>query len=645
MGLLQQCSTGSHFLQPCSPGSHFLQPCPARWVACVLVISSGPCGAASAEASVVGARITVRSASPTGTTLTIPFSVTYYYGAQTGTGCTAPENWCDTVTPLQGTLSQSISLVVGTGSGSWAAGPTWSQDSRKFRSYWAGANLLPGTISAEPAPPVISGNPPLLEWTPEWCVNLDSFGGAGGFVHSCSSGLFPIWWEDPSLMSMVASDLNGDPLLTCIVRNGGLNYDPTPGSNMYQQTIFECQSVYKVSDPPLVIQPSGSNSLNAGTSAFGGTIKASYNRAAYTMPAGPKTTDDTFDLTVTFYNPYTANAVDGTHGDCDAQWEVDTEPGIDLVGGDPTSCGEAIQYSSITRTSYGVYVIHGVQFFCQAGSRQLEVWPDHEHTSFARVTSVKVPSGAITITAGLPYTCDMPQGYPTNQTDHAYYYRCNQPIQILGADVYARLLDQVGFQCLFNVCVSRTDNQTIGSFQNSGNAFSTSTLHGTLTQPSVSGVATFPGIYLTGLGGKGQDATWSHGYGLFVHPPTSYTRNPNGDNVNIGLTCGLAFEDAPSLTIAHGTTYAIKVDLVDYNGALINPNLVQDALTLTDGGSGFTGAGTATPSGGVASFTGSFPTAGNYTLSVSTSGVTYYGPGSPAPGYTDNAVTLPVTVT
>lgn len=570
-------------------------------------------------------------------------SIPYHYGSLGGSG-SGQYGECDPGSPA--TFSHTINFTIGTDTGGWVAGTTWTENARVFRLYYNLKNVPAGTVSAMPAAPVISGNPPFCEWTDEWCVNIDNFVGSthGGpsVTHSCDAGIFPIWWEDHNLMTMVASDLNGDPLHDCVYRNGGSNYDPTPGSAMWQQTLFlTIPNMYKINDTAQ--QPSGSNDLNAGDT-FGRW--ASYNRFAYTPPSGPLTTDQTFNLTVTAYNPYSGNAVDGTHGDCDGQFEIDTVPGIDLVGGDPSSCGEAIAATATgpTRVSFGVYSWTGLRFFCQAGTRQFEVWADHEITSLIPVTQVKVPSGGITINPGAPNCVDMPQGTLSDSISHAYYLRCNEPLHdVFGADLYWRILDAVGNTCLFNVCTSdNSDALTIALGDSSGNAFITGVLNGTLTRTASSGIATFPGLSIKGLGGKGQDATETDGYTVYFSSGggLSTSSNANGYFIFINCTTGLAFETIP--TITHGVAATIKVDLVDYNGSLINPDRFQDQLTLTGGFTG--GTQTVTPSGGVATFTITYTSAGSDTLSVSTSGVHYYGPGSPAPGYSDPAVTKHVTI-
>lgn len=678
--LLTPCDTGI-FLKPCDSGI-FLKPCPiACWVAAIVIIGTEPTcdsptdpdndsdddsviggpgdfdfdagtlaqlpgggrGSNALANSVAGGFVTIRSNSPPGTVLALPITIPYYYGT-----CVDP-------TANSATLSKTLNVTVGASAG-WSNITTYTENGWTFRVWMSSAALPAGVISPMPAPPVIT-TPPWCEWSDEWGIYL-------GDTTCGSSGASPIHLFDTSFMTALVAQLNSDAGTN---GNGAgiLPFFSLSGNAAISTTMAQfIQSVgganfMKVTDAPLVLQgmgQTGFNVLNVDSIGAGfpdvpsgpNVFKLpSFNRCAYTPPSS-HTTDDIFDLTVTNYNPYTGNAVDGTHTNCDGQVEGDTAPAIDLVGGDPSGCGEQLFYSSLSRLSFGVYKFTGCQFQCQAGSRQIEVGPAHQQPfSFPLggqyVTTVMVPSGPITVTAGAPNCTDMPQsGSPTYPV---FYFRVNEPLLIAGQPIMGRILDYMGNSCLFNVCLTATNNLTLYWLDNGGNAVSTPAFTGTTTQPAVAGVASFPGVSLYALGGLGADQfTWTKGYKLSVQDPLGFlglSGNHNSWYLAAGFTCGLAFETLP--TITHGVAATIKVDLVDYSGSPINPDVTQDDVTLSGS---FTGSPmTVTPSGGVASFTVTFPSAGTSTLTAATSGVTYYGPGSPAPGQSDPAITTSVTVT
>lgn len=694
---------GEPYAQACADGSPYAKACtePGCWVAGIICMAGTSCpnpfyvpgdneaGADSDanEGSIGGgvdqddcptlfsfrgsAAATIRSSSPAGTVLSISFDININ-ASECGDS--------------SGTKTLTFSLTVGSDSGgTWSRGPSFAAFGATIQTWIVTRQIPAGTISATPAPPVIVDHPPFCEWSDEWC-DFFKWGTIGApYIPSCGTSIMPWDWGDPALFSDAASWANA----LCGLSGPCANYYGT--STIVGNTDFEgavnyvgtrllpsSGNFYKIDDPPLTVEQPTFNVLNASFIPSGGVGEQfpdvpsgpnvakipSFNRCAFTPPAGPLTTDDLFDLESDNYNPYNATAVDGTHGDCGGQAEADTMPYIALDGGD--ACGEGVYVGSglgspagnPTRLSYGKYKWTNLRLNCQAGPRSFSCAPFHlqpggSTLAGSYVTSVPVSSGSIMVNPGAPANLDMPQGFHFNQDPGCplLWFRINQPLVISGADVIARILDQVGETCPFNVCTGdSTDTILLTLFDNTTGAWSGPVLNGTVLRTVAAGIADFPGLSVTGLGpGSATSNTCVYNYGICASSPTSPglgTSSYNGGCLGIGLTAGLAFHGGNTLSVAHGVPVTIEVDLVDYGGATISP-ATPDPITLADGSpaSGFTGLGSVTPTAGVALFSGTFPTPGTYVLSASTAGTNYYGPGSPAPGQTDPAITITVTVT
>lgn len=376
---------------------------------------------------------------------------------------------------------------------------------------------------------------------------------------------------------------------------------------------------------------------------------------SFTPPAGPITVDTTFVLTgCQAYDAMSGLISDGSHTTGDDTYrtydDLDVQPAIELVG---AGVDESMDISSASRNSFGNYDLSG-RFYCLAGTRKFNVFGMNLFGLVSVPSKVNHQSPGISVGAGSASNgyVDLP---PPDLAFDTFYWRIGQPITIAARDagngdmvtnVVARILDRCGAADTFNRIPTATNSVTIGLNDAGGNAWTSPSLGGvSLTQAAVAGLADFTGLTATALGNN---------YSIALVTPSSpfsgafprQSTNANWHEFPVGFTTGLKFAAGPTLTVAHGVTVNLVVGLVDYAGTAINPT-VQDGLTLAAGGSGFTGAGTLTPSGGLATFTGTFPTPGTYTLSVSTSGVTYYGPGTTygTPPFSDPAVTISVTVT
>jgi hypothetical protein len=530
--------------------------------------------------------ITIRSSSPAGTTLSIPFTIRYIADPATGCG-----DWH---------TSRTLSLKVGVDTGgrwrylrSLASEPTEPADQPTWRVYIA--SVLPTAPFA-------------CVTNPNWC-SVDKY-------------------AMPLKAGPDSADANPGP-------RGGF-YPQNPGPVKYRELmetlwtewVLDCSThlltpssgslgaiapgVYDYSNDTsieLVIDPSTDPVPDVGPSSL-----RCFNVPVFSLPAGPIVADVPFNLDVTYTNPFTCHAVDGTHhvGD-DQEEDIDT---------DPTANGSCpVQWSSITRLGFGHYRFNNFQILKKGLARTVTVWANFQHGTFAVVNAIQVTSGAVAVVAGTPSYVDV---IPPTLVD---VFFAGQVITVNGGTLTARILDGVGASLDYNVVDTATNTVALALSEPGTNYLALPSLGGTTSVAAVSGIALFPSVMVHGLG---------RNYSIDASSPGLGTSSFNGASVFVSIATNLAFEALP--TIHAGVPCSIKVDMVDYSGAALVPTSA-DALTLSGAGS-FSGFGSVTPVAGVATFSGTFPAAGTYAIQVVTSGTNYDGPGVAGLA----AVTINVTV-
>lgn len=603
--------------------------CPPCWLAVVGFFAVGPCADSGRPAGIPSQSwYTIRSSQEPGATLSLPWKF-YYYSGTFGS--------CGSGSSTTGTLS----LNVGTDTnGKWIA-------LSPIVTGITGLTIYP-YLNAFSPDPVPLGTGDLSSFVyPNWC----------GPPEAC----IPVYWENgmtagttgaceyPNLFTPGQVHLQDlIPILDTLFGTPHPAFSPagcvpsgtTSGDYYYLGKPQPCAtgagSAFQVCDSPVtqaLCLPSANSCVLNGI-ATANKLVNQHPRYVWTTPAGPLTTDSTFNLVVTAYNPFTGNAIDGTHSaptypNNSSEADVDIDPTMDVFPPliDPD---ETMQWSSITRVSYGVYQFNNVKFYATAGTRQFEVWGNVQHGGSTPCSPFKIPSNTIVLTAGNAGWVDLP---PPNPSFTPVQYKINQTISISGNPVKARVLDRCGQFDVFNVVPTATNAISLILIDDGSNDWNSPTLNGTTTQSAVAGIASFSNLSATALGKN---------YHLSEQSPPAVglgqSHNANWHSFPISIVCDLAFETLP--TIHAGVATTIKVDIIDANAAVINPP-TNDNLTLSGAGS-FTGFGTVTPVAGTASFNGNFPAAGTFAIQVVTSGTHYDGPGTGSP--TINPVTISVTV-
>lgn len=598
--LIVKCASAPHLLTRIA-GTKFLERCGCLpcWQGALYCFALSPCALHEAGdptiltgvASI--ALVSIRSTSPNGTTLSVPIALSYLEG-----DCSTTVSFSTTVDVLVGRDTK----------GKWVRLPDFTHSGVTYLCFLAGykihdPNYCDENEFATPFPPYAGTG----AWT-----DYDNFVTPG-----------PIKWRE--VVQLVQGIL---PVWT-----GGMigpsqeSIDTALGSPPYKRLV----SLRAVRDDLGTV-----THIDAATSAEGelnvfnnnpSLKKRSYNRAVFTTPAGPFPGDGatTFNLDIQFVNPFTGANIDGTHtGDDTSDKDIDTDPGIVLV--DPAFDEEVFRSATITRLGFGHYRLNNVGFFCQKGVRRFAVFPNQEHTVHANVSRHHVLSGNITIEAGAAEVIDvLPPGTSPNYPTPVL---AAEILNDHGGDIVARILDDAGDFEFWNVVDSATDTLTAVLSQPGTNYLGSPSLLGTTSQAAVLGLANFNDLAIHGLG--------RHYRITFTGTGLSESGNDHGGHIDLNVACDLSFQSLP--TIHAGVPCSILVDIVDALGGALTPSS-PDQLTLSGGGS-FSGFGAATPSGNTATFTGTFPAAGTYSIQVVTSGTNYDGPGTT----TYAARTISVTV-
>lgn len=362
--------------------------------------------------------------------------------------------------------------------------------------------------------------------------------------------------------------------------------------------------------------PSGGTCLLVATYPPGFETHYVFPKAVFSFPTAPISVDDSFDLNVTFVNPFTGSPIDGTHVFDDInEDDIDAVPKLgieDLGPGD-----SMYQGTSIVRNGYANYTIFGAKIRARKGQRVFNVFADHEFGSFLFIPKYAIDSARFTLTCGVAAYIDLvpvsPQGSPTFGS---VKYQIGALIDdTLGGPIVSRILDYLGQFLTYNVVDGATDSVIISLINGAGNAIASPMLNGTTTKAAVNGFVNYDDLTAYALG--------KH-YSLRVTSSGSLgqSHSDNWYEHDVEFWIGLRFQTPP--TINAGINFDIKVDLVDATGTIVTPSTV-DSVTISGAGS-FTGFGSTTPSGGTAAFNGNFPVAGTYTVQVVTSGTHYDGP-------------------
>lgn len=571
------CSAGSVFAKRVT-GTPFMQLCSCGgcWLAMVYVVATNsPCATEIPGSDHLWTMYSIRSEQSSGSSLVLPLAIKY--------------RQADCVTDA--VTAETFTLTVGLDTaGSWIKLGTVGT-SPLLHVYIAA--YIPETSPASPKSPICS----IPEYAPPLISAFASFP-SDPHLGDCPG---PIRWRD--VVPLAEADVGPLP----DVGNGtGLYIGRGFGNGITTVNRGYC-------DPPLTLSPAVGPSACVLNVYNQPTVKfRSFNRADFTDPASPLTTDTTFNLDVTFRNPITGLLVDGTHlFDDNQEDDIDTLPSADLA----TVVGlhEAMQWSSITRVSFGVYRFNNMHFHAAKGVRRFRVWGDHQFGSIKAVTKFQIESGDITLNAGAKAFVDVT--HPSFSL-LPFRFKVNEVLAFSGGPIYGRILDALGDTELYNVVDGVTDTVNAALIDDGGNAIAAPVLNGTVAQACVNGIATFADLAPYGLGRSYEIEMTSGALGG--------SHNANWHSFPIEIVADLAFQALP--TINAGVATSILVDIVDAFGSLVSPDTI-DNLTLSGAGA-FTGFGTVTPVAGTATFPGNFPAAGTYLIQVETSGVTYDGPGT-----------------
>jgi hypothetical protein len=348
--------------------------------------------------------------------------------------------------------------------------------------------------------------------------------------------------------------------------------------------------------------------------------KRSFSRPAFPALPSTKTTDETFTLNIKARNPFTNNYVDGTHGHADAQEkDLDTIPNRSLYVISGENSGDNIQVNSNVRNGFGDYTLT-FQPRIKVGTRKFKLFYFTERLTNRRVTVYSADTTEIIVTHGTAKVVGIEKVF-SHYSLGSYKYMVNQPIKIDGSDVTCPILDTCGESDLkkkFNIVLTSSASVDLEFEDGGGNAVSSPSLAGTYPRNASSGVATFDDLKAFALGRDYIIRATSSGLSGSLNTDWFYEFYPQ-------FYIGLKFQSVGSVT--SGVPVSISVDLVDYDDVVVSPATVDNLTLSSSPSAGVTGLGAATPSAGTATWPSvTFPSPGTYTLSVTTSGVTYDGP-------------------
>jgi hypothetical protein len=631
---LTPCGGGSKYLKRCqgpsfppigqsAPTGIYLLPCDTcAWFAAIYICGSMQCyppPPGSNYAPIQG-KVTIRSSKPIGTVLTVNID----QSATAGCAWTYLKSDCVTFAQMMGTFNVTVGQETG---GQWKQLGSIVVGGQPTLYVFINSFLATADSASPPYCFIPEYGLPVASELPAGHPVVSEFGGV--VLNTTNPG--PVKWRD---VVALANGIAGTGYVTddeC--RHQCFGTLPAPGyyNPAFTMALFDGFALFDgifvavdtidwfsahVSASSACFQPVQGN-ISDGISA-GQYTRRSYQKAIPIPPTSVTIDSVGFTLPVSYQQMYSGLVVDGTHiWDDTQETDMDTIPSMQLAD---SASDETLFFSGTSRISFGHYNFTGVRFVVRAPStRRLNVWPatNFSNSSSAfRNSAWKQQTADIAVAIGAPDSIDIVR---INVNDNHYHLppvKAGSPILgIGGAALRSRILDYAGRFRDFNVVPTATNSVTAALSSSGTNFYSTPSLGGTNPKSAVAGFADFSDLYILGVG-RHYQITWTSG----VLNVGAWNRNWLDE---ISIYPDLVFEATGAINA--GVPVDIKVDLKDSLGGALVPSSA-DSLTLSGQGS-FSGFGTVTPIAGVATFSGTFPSAGIFTIQVVTSGANYDGPG------------------